>query len=461
MLKLNLILVFLLALVLSHNIVAIADDTLILDSELASPNSMTWPMLPGENLNDIARLFYPKNKAMQQRFIFKTQHLSAEIQPNLKASDRFKTPTLLVIPTLKSLSSSARGISTKQKKSSKQNLQLSLNLEQAIEKIPAKLIQEYEFLVNKNAFLKEQLVQLNEKIVFLQTKLDDLKLILDKTLSLPDNSLSKYSVTTEALPSNSEPTKKVFKNLNSAAINMPQGVEPETQGLSSLMQYVNTDLVKVALLLSLLVLLSAFLLKKYRERMFSKLSFVTTKMQASVQEVSSFIQSRIETKQEAAQATQEAEAAKAVSTRLDATLQEAKMLMTINRATDAIAHLKMTIEAQPKASINHWLYLLEIYRKLNLKEDFEQYATNMHQTFNVMTPVWYETEVAIYVPESLEEFPHIMEKLHSVWPGDLATVYLRNLINDNRGGERAGFGKTVLSEILLLIELLDIRKDLK
>jgi hypothetical protein len=102
---------------------------------------------------------------------------------------------------------------------------------------------------------------------------------------------------------------------------------------------------------------------------------------------------------------------------------------------------------------------LEIFRKLNLKEEFEQYATNLHLTFNVMTPVWYETEMAIYVLESLEEFPHIMEKLYSVWPGDLATVYLRNLITDNRGGERTGFGKTVLSEILLLIELLDVRKD--
>jgi hypothetical protein len=195
--------------------------------------------------------------------------------------------------------------------------------------------------------------------------------------------------------------------------------------------------------------------------MFNNLSFVATKMQATVQEVGSFIQNRIETKQETAEVAQEAQAAKAVTERLDATLQEAKMLMSINRANDAVAHLKMTIETQPKASINHWLYLLEIFRKLNLKEEFEQYATNMHQTFNVMTPVWYETEVAIYVPESIEEFPHIMEKLYSVWPGDLATVYLRNLINDNRGGERTGFGKTVLSEILLLIEMLDIRKDLK
>ena len=88
----------------------------------------------------------------------------------------------------------------------------------------------------------------------------------------------------------------------------------------------------------------------------------------------------------------------------------------------------------------------------------------MHETFNVMTPVWYEKEAAVntamIVPQSLEEFPHIMEQLYGVWPGELATVYLRSLITDNRGGERVGFGKAVVSEILMLIALLDTHKDI-
>jgi hypothetical protein len=455
-LKLNFFLVLLLALVFNSNI-ANAEDSLTLDSELASANSMTWPMLPGENLNDVARLFYPKNKAMQQRFISKTQRLSATVQPNLKASDRFVTPTLLVIPTLKSLSNTTRTIKSKQKNSNVQKLKMSYD----IERIPAKLMQEYELLLSKNAFLKEELAKLNEKIVFLQAKLNELKLILDKSLSLPPNpNLPKETPSADAASANNLPIKKEFKNLDNAAAK-PQVEESAALNANSIMQYLNTDLVKFALAAGLLMILGAFLLKKYRERMFTNLSFVATKMQTTVQEVGSFIQSHIETKPETAAVAQEAQATKDVSDRLDATLQEAKMLMSINRSSDAVAHLKLTIEAQPKAAISHWLYLLEIFRKLNLKEEFEQYATNMHNTFNVMTPVWYETEVAIYVPQSLEEFPHIMEKLYSVWPGDLATVYLRGLITDNRGGERAGFGKEVLSEILLLIEMLDIRKDLK
>jgi hypothetical protein len=451
-LKLNLTLVFLFALLLSSNI-AVADDSLALDSELANANSMTWPMLPGENLNDVARLFYPKNKALQQRFIFKTQRLSAETQPHLKASDRFKTPTLLLIPTLKSLSNMTQVIKSRREKSNVKKLKMSYNIEQ----IPAKLMQEYELLLSKNAFLKAELARLNEKLLFLQAKLNELKLTLDKTLDLSNSKSSNSNQQNNNAPIDGPLAKKAFKNLGKSS-DKPKLTTPETSSMS-LLDSLNTDLLKIALAFGLLIVLSAYLLKKYRARMLSNLSFVATKMQATVNEVSGFIQNRIETKQETAEAAQVAQAAKAVSERLDATLQEAKMLMSINRSSDAIAHLKMTIETQPKASISHWLYLLEIFRKLNLKEEFEQYATNLHLTFNVMTPVWYETEVAIYVPESLEEFPHIMEKLYSVWPGDLATVYLRNLITDNRGGERAGFGKTVLSEILLLIELLDIHKD--
>jgi hypothetical protein len=53
-----------------------------------------------------------------------------------------------------------------------------------------------------------------------------------------------------------------------------------------------------------------------------------------------------------------------------------------------------------------------------------------------------------------------MEKLYSVWPDDDARRYLQNLINDNRNGERGGFGQAVLDEILTLIRVLDVRKDL-
>jgi hypothetical protein len=424
---------------------AVSDDALTfdsgaLDSELENPNSMTWPILPGENLNDVARLFYPKNRAMQQRFIFKTQSLSAETQPNLKASDRFEAPTLLVIPTLKSLSNSTRAIKSRQKKSNVQKLKMSYG----IEKIPAKLMQEYESLLIKNAFLKEELAKLNEKLIFLQAKLNELKLIWDKSLDLSNTS---------------QPVKKVFKNLNNP-VELKSQANASNSVIDSLLQRLNNNLTLTILGLCLATILGVYLFKKYQQRMLSKLSFVATKIHATVADLGDYFQATKALNGNTLNTTQQNKASKEAGVRVDATLDEAKLLMSINRSSDAIAHLKMTIESQPRASINHWLYLLEIFRKLNLQEEFEQYAADMHQTFNVMTPVWYDTEIAMYVPQTLEEFPHIMERLYSAWTDDTAAVYLRNLVIDNRGGERSGFGDAVIGEITVLIELLAARKEL-
>ncbi len=491
--KLKLILVCLLALIFDSNVFAESNDSLALDSELQTSQesiSMTWPMLPGESLNDVARMFYPKNVVMQRLFISKTLRLNTGKRTHFNATDRFKEPTLLVIPTLKSLSKNALAIKLAAEKPHKHQLQITTDIEDVLDSVPTKLKEEYEFLISKNNLLMQQLSVLKEKIVLLETKLNNLTLIWEKTLSLPagsssainasannatintnanDAAVNASNVTNSANNSVTGTGKKVFKNLN-ASPKPKLGISPvaprveATQDSNGVLDYLDTDLAKAALALGLLAILSAFLLKKYRQRMFAKMSFVATQLQATVQETivdfGGYLKPKPAEPADTPEAKLQAQAAKEVEARLDSTLAEAKLLMSINRHQDAIAHLKLTIESQPKASINHWLYLLEIFRKLNLKDDFEAYAKGLHDIYNVMTPVWYETEISIVVPQSLEEFPHIVEKLCSVWPGELATVYLRGLITDNRGGDRAGFGKAVLNEILMLVAVLDNRKDL-
>ena len=510
--KLKLILVYMLVLAISGNVLAESNDSLALDSDLQSvetSNEMTWPMLPGENLNDVARLFYPKNVVMQRLFVSKTLRLNTAKQAKLSATGRFKEPTLLQVPTLKSLSKSAQIRQSATQKPRTNRLQITTDFESLLNKVPAKFKEEYEFWVSKNELLKQQLAILKQKIVFLETKLNNLTLIWEKTLSQPtgestainadtnhssadkmanninanntaanenvsdatnsaNNSAAATStVATASKGAGTSTGKKVFKNLNASTKPKPSALAPavEAEQVSNgRLDYLSTDLAKIALALAVSAILAAFLLKKYRERMFEKMSFVATSMQATIQETiidfGGYLKPKLPQPEDTPEAKQQAHAAKEVEARLDSTLSEAKLLMSINRHQDAIAHLKLTIESQPKASINHWLYLLEIFRKLNLKDDFEAYAKGLHDIYNVMTPVWYETEISIVVPQSLEEFPHIIEKLCSVWPGELATVYLRGLITDNRGGDRAGFGKAVLNEILLLVAMLDIHKDL-
>ncbi len=455
--------------------------------------TMAWPAIPGESLNDIARSFYPKSQTMRKQFVAETIALNADLEPKLKATNEFDEPTLLQIPTLKSLSQKVGVIQAKRAKAQRQKMHLSYSIKQTTSRIPAFLLQEYEALVSKNAFLKAELERLHIKLGVLQEKLNNLKLVLDKTLSFPASTASSTQVTpidtsknavadssvadvkppetqtTTVLP----PVKKVFKNLNPvpAAIVVAPAVVDQ-QAAPSLTIKPAFDWLKYGLLLILggMILLSviAYLIRKNRQRMLARLSEAMPSMEDDT--VTHFGEQWQDTEQESEYVVehQPSESKKAfLDTEMEkasSTLEEAKLLMSINRTQDAIAHLKLTIETQPKASINHWLYLLEVFRKINAKEEFEEYAKSLHQTFNVMTPVWYEndlatTNAAIVVSQHLEDFPHIMEKLDAVWPSELASVYLRSLITDNRDGERAGFSKSALDEILMLIALLDTRKD--
>lgn len=459
--------------------------------------TMTWPAIPGESLNDIARLFYPKNKIMRQQFVAETLALNTDIEPKLKATNEFDTPTLLQIPTLKSLSQKVGSIKAKRAKAKRQKMQMSYNINKAVSKLPAFLLQEYEALLSKNAFLKAELERLHVRLGILQNKFNDLKLVFDKTMRFPATPAtpSNDSVPTsadnppvaeavvdvkvsEAQPDVTAPqAKKVFKNLdevsNAVVIAPIESVLQPTPEPSNKPAF---DWFKYGLLVILasmfVVSVIAYLIRRNRQRMLARLREAMPNMDDTVthfgdqwqdtEQETEFVveQQPSESKpSEPRRAFLDTEMEKASST-----LEEAKLLMSINRTQDAIAHLKLTIETQPKSSINHWLYLLEVFRKINAKEAFEQYAKSLHQTFNVMTPVWYENDLAtsnaaIVVSQHLEDFPHIIEKLDAVWPSELASVYLRSLITDNRDGERTGFSKSALDEILMLIALLDTRKD--
>ena len=52
------------------------------EAALPEQPSMTWSLQPGDSLNDVARLFYPRNKHMQQLFVAKSIQLSRETRLN-------------------------------------------------------------------------------------------------------------------------------------------------------------------------------------------------------------------------------------------------------------------------------------------------------------------------------------------------------------------------------------------
>ena len=440
--KLNSVSVFLLLSTSLAVASARAEDVLVLDDGAAGKNSMTWPILPGESLNELAAKFYPNNKVMQRHFTAKTLGLNTETLPNLSANADFSVPTAIVIPTLKSLSYGAHAHNAAQNKSGQSSLHMSTNMTDAVQRVPKSLLDEYEYLVTRNTFLKEELAKLNEKLVFLQNKLSDLKLILDKTMALPQ--------------------RKVLKNLDAKIVKADAKPALEQasvmRSFMSMFNSMNKNALLAALGLALVAGLSAYLYKTSRKKPRQKSLTSASQLQATTgfdDEWKQTQQRSFDTKTGASLNT---------DTQVDdlnerSILDEAKFLMNKNQPADAVEHIKWSLRAHPKAAPNLWLYLLEILKQTHQKEEFENYAKVMHQTLNVMTPVWQEKNLVMVFALTIEEFPHIVEKLTALWPAGSAIAYLHSLINDNRNGERAGFGKAVIEEILLLIAVLESRSD--
>lgn len=438
------------ALLLVSNVHANLDDLNLFHQKADTQETTLWPMLPNESLNGLAAKFYPNNRAMQRKFISKTKQLNKEDQVVLDANARNETLSTIVIPNLRSLSASAGTI----KRASKKQLRMSYNVKSVadrakftLQNIPARLIQEYESLVVRNTFLKEEIAKLNKRLIFLHDKLGELKLVLDKTLTLPSKKAFKNLDAAQA-KAIKKPTQSIIKSAEASPdiqVSKPAGF----------FDFSNKLLWLSILGFGLLLMTGSYLYKKLQERRYLKLvNAISQQNQVTTFNIGP---------------DSETGGVKLPSTTLNSDtvveehngqsiLQEAKILEAQSSLDEAIDHLKWAIKAEPKTTINIWLYLLELFRKQDQKDEFEKYAFQMHQHFNVMTPLWEERKVAMVVSESLEDFPYIIKLLTEKWPNEKIANYLQKLISDNRSGERAGFSQPVIEEVLLLIDVLEVRE---
>ena len=75
-----------------------------------SLSEMDWPLQPGESIQDLSRLIYPKSQRMQQYFVAETIRLNREAQPDLQASTVFSLEQQITIPSIKQLSGKSRAV---------------------------------------------------------------------------------------------------------------------------------------------------------------------------------------------------------------------------------------------------------------------------------------------------------------------------------------------------------------
>lgn len=135
----------------------------------------------------------------------------------------------------------------------------------------------------------------------------------------------------------------------------------------------------------------------------------------------------------------------------DQALELAEIMLSMGLGHGATQTLAEQIRSEPKQALRHWLKLLDIYRKNGQQEDFERSSEELRQHFNVCSEDW---QAPAGSRQSLEDFPHIARRLVELWGTADCLVYMRNLLDDNRGGARSGFPQSVAEELLLLTAVL-------
>lgn len=103
-----------------------------------------------------------------------------------------------------------------------------------------------------------------------------------------------------------------------------------------------------------------------------------------------------------------------------------------------------------------WLNMLKMYRNMGRKAEFEVVAHRLHDDFNLEMIPWQTGEAAGAADRmSLENFPHILDRLAATWGRRDGLMYVNELLEGNRAGSRGGFPLAVFEELLLLASLLE------
>jgi hypothetical protein len=133
-------------------------------------------------------------------------------------------------------------------------------------------------------------------------------------------------------------------------------------------------------------------------------------------------------------------------------------MLSFGRVDGAAQTLQEYLEVNPKAALQPWMRLLDIYRANGMRADFEAVATNLNHNFNVEVVHWDDAAPGERVEMSLELMPHVRDQIDALWGKPECFDYLQQLLRDNRDGGRTGFTLPVVKEILLLIDLMVAEK---
>jgi FimV-like protein len=140
-------------------------------------------------------------------------------------------------------------------------------------------------------------------------------------------------------------------------------------------------------------------------------------------------------------------------------MQQAEFWMLLQDPFRAIEILEPYRDAPHPESPVPWIYLLDLYRMVGDKQKYESLIARIENIFNAKIPKW-DGQFGI-TPRSLNDFPHVVEKICDLWDSNEIEPYLESLLRDDRDGARHGFDLPVYRNIIQLITLAREPKESK
>lgn len=139
----------------------------------------------------------------------------------------------------------------------------------------------------------------------------------------------------------------------------------------------------------------------------------------------------------------------------DSALELAEIMLSFGRVRGAAETLAQHIAENSPTNIQPWTMLLDLYRRGDMRPEFDSLATSMRQKFNVHVPAWADSTTPVSGLKSLEDYAHIVWRAGNSWGTQECLDYLFELVHQNRAGQRSGFPLEVVEEIALLMRVLE------
>lgn len=142
-------------------------------------------------------------------------------------------------------------------------------------------------------------------------------------------------------------------------------------------------------------------------------------------------------------------------------LEAAEIMICFGRYQSAATEVSEFITENPDSGLRPRLALLDIYRRGNMKEEFDGLAGELVGQFNIARPTLDSSSATATASRNLDAFPHIIGAISAQWTTAECLPFIRHLTTDTRGGTRVGFDFQAAEELALLESILQFRNDQK